>query len=378
MNKKIIPLFKVFMDEKAGEEVTKVLNSGYIGQGKKVDEFEEILKQYFDHDYILTTNSGTSGLHLALRLLKEKYINCDNEVLATSLTCTASNLPIIINGFKPKWVDTDPKTLNLDLDDFARKITPNTKAAIIPFWGGCPIDNDRLTEILDTAEKMYGFKLIIIEDAAHAIGAKFDNRFVGTYGNITMFSLQAIKHITSVDGGLLFVPNKEFYRCSKLIRWYGIDRDGDRKDFRCEAPIAEKFGDKLHMNDINATVGIQNFKHIDQILETNRSIAKYYDNELKNIDGVTLLEPPEKALSSYWLYSMHVENKNDFMQYMKECGITVSRVHERNDKHPILKEFYTQLPSLEKIINTMICIPIGYWVTQEDREYIVDCIKKGW
>jgi dTDP-4-amino-4,6-dideoxygalactose transaminase len=378
MNKKTIPLFKVFMDEHAGEEVSKVLNSGYIGQGVKVEEFEKILRDYFNYDYILTTNSGTSGLHLALRLLKDKYINSENEILATSLTCTASNLPIIINGFKIKWVDTDPKTLNMDLDDFARKITRNTKAAIIPFWGGCPIDNERLNEILDITENMYGFRPIIIQDAAHAMGARYKGDLVGTYGHITMFSLQAIKHITSVDGGLLFLSDKELYRRGKLIRWYGIDRETDRKDFRCEAPITEKFGDKLHMNDINATIGIQNFRHIDEILNTNRNIAKYYDENLKNISGIQLLEQPEHAESAHWLYSMHVENRGNFSKYMKECQIVTSRVHERNDNHPILREYITQLPNLEKIIKTMICIPIGWWVTDEDKEYIVDCIKKGW
>ena len=131
-----IPLFKVFMSENAAPEVTKVLNSGYIGQGPKVEEFEKNLSDYFDKDFLVTLNSGTSGLHLALRLLKNKKedwpgLEDGDEVLTTAMTCTASNFPILANNLKIKWVDIDPTTLNLDLDDLARKITPKTKVIMV-------------------------------------------------------------------------------------------------------------------------------------------------------------------------------------------------------------------------------------------------------
>jgi dTDP-4-amino-4,6-dideoxygalactose transaminase len=172
MDKKI-PLFKVFMAPTAGEEVVKVLDSGFIGQGPKVDEFELKLKKHFDHDYIVSLNSGTSGLHLALHLLKkpnksiindggysinENYwpgIHEGDEVLATSLTCTASNWPILANGLKIKWVDIDPTTLNIDLDDLERKITHKTKVIILVHWGGYPNDLDRIKQIQERAYKTW-------------------------------------------------------------------------------------------------------------------------------------------------------------------------------------------------------------------------------
>jgi len=390
-----IPLFKVFMADTAAEEVAKVLNSGYIGQGPKVEEFENQLKKYFNHDYVQTVNSGTSALHLALHLLKKpvKYnktyegiigyetewpgLQPGDEVLATAMTCTASNWPILAHGLKIKWVDIDPTTLNMDLDDLARKISPTTKAIMLVHWGGYPNDLDKIKQIQDKAYNMYGFKPAVIEDGAHSFGSKYKGKYIGTHGNLTMFSLQAIKHLTSVDGGLLLSPHKELHNRGKLIRWYGIDRDGDRKDFRCEANI-EEWGYKFHMNDVNATIGMENFKHINMIVDKHKENALFYDSNLDNVKGVTLLDRHFGHESSFWIYSMLVENRDGFYRWMDECNIAVSQVHERNDKHTAVKEFRTSLPTLDKTIGKVVSIPVGWWVKPEEREYIADCIKKGW
>jgi dTDP-4-amino-4,6-dideoxygalactose transaminase len=377
-----IQLFKVHMAPTAADEVAKVLNSGYIGQGPKVEEFENQLKEYLNHDYVQTINSGTSALHLALHLLKkpnDKWpgIVEGDEVLATAMTCTASNFPILANGLKIKWVDIDPTTLNMDLDDLARKITPKTKAIILVHWGGYPNDLNKIKQIQSQAEKIYGFKPAVIEDGAHSFGSKYMGKFIGTHGNLTMYSLQAIKHITSIDGGLLLSPHQELHRRGKLIRWYGIDREGNRKDFRCEADI-EEWGFKFHMNDVCATVGIENLKHADELIQKHRENAAYYDKHLQNTPGVTLLKREPGFESAFWIYSMLVENRDGFYKHMKDCGIVVSQVHERNDKHTAVKEFRTPLPTLDKTIGKIVSIPVGWWITPEEREYIVNCIKKGW
>lgn len=378
-----IPLFKVFMAPTAAEEVSKVLNSGYIGQGPKVDLFENQLKKYFNHDYTQTLNAGTSVLHMALHLLKKPHklnwpgLQPDDEVLATAMTCTASNWPILANGLKIKWVDIDPRTLNMDLDDLARKITPKTKVIMLVHWGGYPNNLNKVKEIQEKAKQLYGFKPAVIEDGAHSFGSKYMGKSIGTHGNLTMYSLQAIKHITSIDGGLLLSPHKELHNRGKLIRWYGIDRDGDRKDFRCEADIDE-WGYKFHMNDVCATVGLENLKHADAIISKHQSNAKFYDQGLKNTPGVTLLDREEGHDSAFWIYSMLVDDRDGFYRWMDECNITVSQVHERNDKHTCVAEYRTPLPTLDKTINKIVSIPIGWWVTPAEREYIVDCIKKGW
>jgi dTDP-4-amino-4,6-dideoxygalactose transaminase len=394
--KSIIPLFKVFVDDSVSEEVTKVLYSGFIGQGPKVEEFEGLLKNYLRNYLVVTTNAATSAEHLAIHLLKNQAIhnafidgvasyksqwpgiNPGDEILTTPLTCTATNWPILANGFKIKWVDVDPLTCNMDLDDLARKITPKTKAIMVVHWGGYPIDLTRLSEIQEEASKIIGFKPAIIEDCAHAFGSTYRGKKIGNHGNICTFSFQAIKHLTTGDGGALVLPHKELYDRAKLLRWYGIDRETNSKDFRCEDDIKE-WGYKFHMNDINATIGINNFNTVtEKLIQRNIDNANFYNSELEGIDGVQLMENKDDRQSTYWIYTIRVKNRDRFMDHMRECNIMVSRVHERNDKHTCVKEYKTLLPNLEKLVDEMICIPCGWWVTDEDREYIVECIKKGW
>lgn len=392
---KQIDLFKVYMSPTAVEEVGKVLTSGFIGQGVKVEEFEKDLKQFIERDYVVTINSGTSGLHLALQLLKKPVttrtgyegvaftedtwpgIQEGDEILATALTCTASNFPILANGLKIKWVDVDPTTLNMDLDDLERKITPKTKAIMVVHWGGYPVDLDRLKQIQRKAKQLYGFKPAVIEDGAHAFGTRYKGKPLGNHGNILMHSFQAIKHITSIDGGALVLPHKDLHNRAKLLRWYGIDREGNRKDFRCETDI-EEWGFKFHMNDVCAAVGIENLKHASEIIGKHQENAAYYDSSLQGVDKVTLLKRQKGYDSAFWIYSLLVEDRDAFMKHMRKCNIVVSQVHERNDKHSCVREYRAALPTLDRIIGQVVSIPVGWWVTKEEREYIVESIKKGW
>jgi len=390
-----IPLFKVFMAETAAPEVTKVLNSGFIGQGPKVNEFEKNLEDFFGKNYVLTLNSGTSGLHLALHLLKQpaQYehtfdgmagvvnkwpgLEDGDEVLCTSLTCTASNFPVLANNLKIKWVDIDPETLNMDLDDLARKITPKTKVIMLVHWGGYPNDLDKVKQIQMNAFRINGFSPVVIEDGAHSFGTKYNGKLLGHHGNIVMYSLQAIKHINSLDGGLLVFPHKELYDRAKLLRWYGIDREENRPDMRCEKDIFQA-GFKFHMNDVCATVGIENLKHAKDIISKHQANAAFYDKELADVPGVTLLTRHKGHDSAFWIYSLLVERRHEFMQHMANHGIATSQVHERNDKHTCVREFKTQLPTLDKTIGKVVAIPVGWWILPEHRQHIVNVIKKGW
>ena len=381
----MIPLFKVYMSKNAKKEVGKVLDSGFIGQGPVVEKFEELLRKRFNNELVVTTNSGTSAEHLAIRLLKNPDINDNSkwpgiqdgdEALCTSLTCTATNWPVLANNMKIKWVDVDPLNLNMDLDDLERKLSPTTKIIYVVHWGGNPINLDRVKKIQNKCLQLYGFKPAVIEDCAHAFGAKYKGKPIGSHGNFCTFSFQSIKHMTSVDGGMLICPHEKLYKRARLLRWYGIDRDDNRKDFRCESDITE-WGYKMHMNDVNAAVGLCNLKEVDErVIQKNIDNAWYYTREIGLTDGITLLE--ETPGCSFWIYTLKVERRDDFMRMMEEKGIMVSRVHERNDKHTCVKEFRSALPNLDKVVNEMICIPNGWWVTKEQREYIVESIKSGW
>ena len=366
-----IQLFKVFMDNNHSLLID-TLNSGFITQGQKVELFENQLKKYFDYPHILTLNSGTSGLTLALRLINNNEIN--KHILTCPLTCTATNWPILANNLNIKWVDVDCNTCNMNLNDLQNKIDINTKAIMVVHWAGTPIDIHKLHEIRNNAEIKYGNKIHIIHDCAHAFGAKFNDKFIGTEGDIAVYSLQAIKHLTSGDGGLIFLPNIQLYERCKLLRWFGISREqrsGAGKDFRMESDISE-WGYKFHMNDINACIGINNLKHIDDILNKHRKNALYYKNNLRS---EMLLTEPKNCLSSYWIYTIKIPHKQEFIKYMNDNNVVVSSVHTRNDKHTCVNKYITSLPELDKLENEFISIPVGWWLSNDNLIYITNLIN---
>lgn len=362
-----VPLFTVHMAHDVDAPLLDVLHSGYIGQGKKVEEFEKLLAEYIGNNNVLTVNSATSALHLAVRLANVSY---GDEVISTAMTCTATNMPILANGAKIVWADIDVTTGLIDPLDIERKITSKTKAIMVVDWGGLPVDFDAIMAIA----KKYNLK--VIEDAAHAFGAEYKSQRVGTIADFTIFSFQAIKHITTVDGGALFCKDTEAYKRGKLLRWYGIDREGERKDFRCEEDILE-WGYKFHMNDINATIGISQLKYIETILEQHRANADYYS---KNLDNSFYSHKTfDDRVSSYWLYTLLLptqELRLKFMQFMKDNDIMVSQVHARNDLHTTFLPFKTNLPSTESFSERQVSIPVHWRVSIEDRKRIVDLCNK--
>ena len=385
-----IPLFKVFMSEDVLKPLNNVLMSGQITQGSQVELFETALKEYIGNPYILTLNSATAGLTLALRLLKNKderfnWTGFDEEndiVLTPALTCFATTASILANNVNIKWLDVDPETANIDLNDLKRKLNKNTKVIYLVHWGGGPVDLDGLREIQEYSLKTFGFKPMIVEDCAHAFGAEYNGGKIGgkaSEGNICVFSLQAIKHLTTGDGGFITLPNEFLYERCKLLRWYGIDRDKRNykgKDLRLENDIVE-YGYKFHMNDISATIGLYNLPHMNEILRKNRANAAYFDEHLKNVAGIQVMNKNPKCNSAYWLYSIRVLNgkKQEFMDKMKEAGIMTSQVHNRNDINSCVKEFQEPLLNLDLLEQELVCIPVGWWLSKIQVEYIINSIN---
>jgi dTDP-4-amino-4,6-dideoxygalactose transaminase len=375
----MIPLFKVFMNPAVTEIVNPTLVSGFISQGARVEEFETKLRSLFDHPYLVTLNSATSGLTLALRMIKDKYhLQETDEVLSSPLTCMATNEPILANNLRIKWVDVDSKTCNIDLNDLEKKISKTTRILLFVHWGGNPLNMDKLTEVLDKKEKEFGFRVQVIEDCAHAMLAEWNGRKLGTTGNYAVYSLQAIKHLTTGDGGVLLLPTEGDMEEAKLLRWFGIDREKRNfkgKDFRLEGDV-ERWGYKFHMNDINASIGLANIQSVNDIVKKHRDNSLYYDKQLQNLPGIHLLEKSENGNTASWIYTLLVDRLEEFIEYMKEKNITVSSVHKRNDVHTCFKQFKTDLPQLDQLESKYVCIPVGWWLTEMDRNHIVEIIKE--
>ena len=367
-NNQSISLFAVYMPESVDKPLLTTLHSGYIGQGPKVEEFEQALAAFVGTTNVLTLNTGTSALHLAYRLAG---VEPGTEVITTPMTCTATNLPILANGGTIVWADVDPDTGLIDPVDVERKITPRTKAIVGVDWGGTPCDWDALTAI----GAKYGVK--VIEDAAHAFGATYKGRKAGTLADFTAFSFQAIKHISTVDGGLLVCRDSADYKRGKLLRWYGIDRETERRDSRIEEDIPE-WGYKFHMNDVTATIGLAVLPDAPEILAQHRANAAYYDQYLDS-----MFQPAWKTSykhqSAFWLYTVTLPSRADrdaFMDWMRNFGIMTSQVHARNDTHTTFAPFKATLPGLEAFASRQVSIPVHWKIGKEERERIVEAANR--
>ena len=368
----MITLFKVFMSPEASTKVSTTLGSGYIAQGPKVDEFETQLQNYLNVSSIVTVNSATSGLTLAFRLLD---LQAGDEVVCSPLTCFATVAPLLTNhpNVRIRWVDIDPTTCNIDMNDLEAKISDKTKAILFVHWGGSPVDLKEVQRIREQAETTFSTRIHVIEDCAHAFGSEYQGQKIGSHGNICVFSTQAIKHLTTGDGGFLCLPTDEMFQRARRLRWYGIDRDAQR-NVRLVSEIKEA-GYKFHMNDIAASIGLANLPYIDRNLDYARQLANYYDSELAHIVGVQSVRPPVNSVSAYWLYTIRIIDRDNFVNYMKDKDVQVNQVHSRLDQYECTKEFSEELPQLDIFQREMVCIPIGWWVTREQATFIVDAIR---
>ena len=371
---KMIPLFKVAMHSQVDKSLSKTIHSGFIGEGPRVKEFEKLLSEQFNNPYCLALNSGTSGLRLALELIATKNRGSGrHKIITSSLSCFATVAPILTSEKEIIWADIQQESLNIDPESIKEKIDERTLAILFVHWGGCPADLEEIREVADL------YNVPIIEDAAHTFGADYRGSIIGDccYSDYCILSFQAIKFLTTGDGGALFVKNQEDYEKGKLLRWFGINRDSPRIDMRCTEDIVQA-GFKFQMNDIAATIGIKNLELVKQNLLKTEYNAKSYRKAFKNFPGITLIQNKTDRSSSNWIFTMLVEDVVGFARVMGEAGIMVSKVHTRIDTHSCVSRFRTDLPNLDAIDGKRICIPVGWWITKEDREYIIDSIKRGW
>lgn len=356
----MINLFKVKMSNNAGDEVSKILSSGFIGQGKKVEEFENLLqKELGSVVRPVTVNSCTAAIDLALELIGISY---GDEVISTPATCFASQIGVIHRNANLVWADVDPKTSLIDPNSVEKLITSKTKAIIAVNWAGKLCDYSKLKS----------FGIPVIEDAAHTWDCFLNGREL-TRGDYICYSFQAIKYLTSGDGGALIPPANKEHK-ARLLRWFGLDRTKSQS-FRCTQNI-EFAGYKYHMNDINATIGISNIDESKQSVLNQRLNSKYLIESIKNEN---IILPDWDETCSYWLFSLHIvkDKKDKFISYLFDNGIEASPVHYRNDMYDCTKKYHNgDLPGVQYFSDTQLCIPNGWWLTKEDLSTIVEVINQ--
>lgn len=381
----MIPLFKVAMAPDALGRISDVFDSGRLEHGPKVAEFEAALAGRLGNSRVLAVNCGTSGLHLALSMVAAPErlpagvgpagAGGGGEVLSTPLTFEATNWPILANGLRVRWVDVDPATLTIDLDDLAAKISPATRAIVVVHWLGYPVDLSRLREIVDQAEASYGFRPLVIEDCAQAWGATYRGLPLGNHGNVCVYSFGAIKILTCGSGGLIVLPDADLHRRARLRRWLGIERQADR--VHGDYDVSE-WGFRFPMNDISAAIGLSNLEIVDDLLARTRKNAAFYDKELSGIAGVEHTERADDREPSFWAYPLKVSDRTSFMRKMADAGIMTSVISRRNDAHGCVAEARAELPGLDSVHDRVVYVPVGWWLTEDECGHIADTIKSGW
>jgi dTDP-4-amino-4,6-dideoxygalactose transaminase len=367
-DKKGTVLFYPYIPKKSIKILEKRLSTRWIGQGPMVDKFEKKFSEIFlNRKKCVSTGSGTDALHLAYILAGIKK---NDEVITPVFTCTATNIPLLYIGAKIKFADVDPKTMNISIESIKKLISKKTKAIVCVHYGGIPCD---MSEIRKLAKK---YNIKVIEDAAQAMGGSYKNKKIGDISDFTTFSFQAIKHITTGDGGMLCIKNPKLIDAAKRIRWFGIDRK--KKQLGIWKNDIKEIGYKYQLTDLGASIGYQSLLDFKKILAHRVKVYNVYLKNLSKNPNIKCIHDFDKNKKcAAWLFTI-LTNKKDYLQKkLREKNIETNQVHFRNDKYSIFKKFAKnqKFRNMDEIENKYLVLPIHTKVTIKDAEYICKLIN---
>jgi len=370
MEERKVVLFHPYVSERAIERVTETLRSRWTGEGPVVKELEAAISERLGAAYVLAVITGTAALHLAL---EAAGVGRGDEAITTPMSCSATNQAILQVGARPIFADIQYGTGNLDPNDIERRITVRTKAIMVVHWGGYPADLDEINAIA----RRHG--LAVIEDAAQALGATYRGKPVGNHSRFTCFSLQAIKVLTGVEGGLIVLQDMADYGRVYLKRWYCIDKRSRwaNEDGYYDHDILN-LGYKYNYNDVFASVAMGNLEGFDERMRHRELRALRYRAALVDVPGVELFTRHGDRQGTNYLFSLHVERRADFIRAMRARGVEAGVVHYRNDLYSLFGGRREDLPNLDCYEKTYVSLPIHDHLTDEDMGYVVDCVQEGW
>ena len=362
-----IPLFYPHVAANAAQYVAEVLSTRWIGQGPKVDEFEQKFSKHIGGSgYYVAVNSGTAALHLAYILAGVKE---GSEVICPIFTCTATNIPIMYQKGIPVFVDIAEGTLNVDLNALEQSITAKTVAVCVVDYGGLPNDYSVLREICDR----HGLSLIV--DCAHAVDTYYQDTHVTGYADYVIYSFQAIKTMTTGDGGMLVVRKEVDYEKARLLRWFGIDRT--KKQLGIWENDLTELGYKYQMSDITAAIGLASLEELKSVLQKRRDLYQIYQDKLDEF-AECLFERPRVGVNfTPWLVTLNTKGRRlGLMKHLKEKNIESAQVHYRNDIYSIFKK-YSKGPyaNMDKIEDHYLVLPFHTKLSNDQIGRICDEVK---
>lgn len=367
-----IRLSKSCIGEAEKKAVMKVLERGFLGMGQEVKAFEEELADFFGRPAVCVVN-GTAALHLALQAAD---IGPGDEVLVQSLTYVASFQAISATGASPIACDIDPTTVCIDLNDAKAKITSRTKA-IMPVYYSGGVGN--LGAIYEFAKS---HNLRVIEDAAHAFGTTYNGSKIGAIGDISCFSFDGIKNITSGEGGCIVTDDPIILQKIRDARLLGVEQDTEKRfsGQRSWDPNVTAQGWRYHMSDIMAAIGREQLANFEHVKSKRQELAKRYVELLKPVSLVSIFE------HNYDLVVPHIfviklndgKKREKLIEYLLENGISVGIHYKPNH----LLTYYDRgdksvLPNTETLYPKLLTLPLHPEIRDKDVDYIVSVLAKG-
>ena len=379
----MIPLFRPSLGKEEIESIKKTFESGWVGLGPRTKEFEDVFAAYIGTKHAVGMASATDGLHIVLKAFGVE----GGEVLTPSLTFVSTNHAILYNNAKPVFVDVEEDTLCMDPDDLNEKVGPKSKAVIPVHYGGHPCNMKAIDEIAEDNN------LVVIEDAAHAAGAEYKGKKVGSLSHAGSFSFQAIKNMTTGEGGMLTFDDDALDQKLRILRWVGINKDtvsrslkaGKEGKYSWEYDVVD-LGYKCHMSDIQAAIGIEQLKKLDTHLNSGRRrVAEAYNKAFKNLDWLNIPVERQDVKRVYWNYVLRVENgkRDELGEYLRENGISYGVHYLPNHLHPFYQNLIKNgaikepdVPVTMEVWKKILCLPIYADLKEEEVNYIIEKVKE--
>jgi dTDP-4-amino-4,6-dideoxygalactose transaminase len=363
------------------EAVADVIRSGWIGTGERAREFEQAFAEKIGAAHAISVSSCTAALHVSLEALG---IGPGDEVITTAMTFVATVNAIMHAGATPVLVDVDPLTLNLDLDDVRRRIGPRTRALLPVHFGGLPVD---LTELRALAGE-HG--LVVLEDAAHALGARFAGAPIGAGGTAVCFSFYPNKAITTGEGGMVTTDDAKLAELLRLLRHHGLLRDAWER-FGSEGNVfneAIAFGFKYNLTDLQAALGLVQLGRLDDFIERRRTLGEVYGRELARVSGLRPQPRPwnDDVRHGQHLYIIEVDEQavgldRDALLGALSAENIGTGVHYRAiHLHPYYRTRLGldpgALPVAERLSTTLLSLPLSAAMSEDDVVAVVDALER--
>lgn len=369
-----IPYGKHCIEDDDIEAVGRALKRDYIATGPGIAEFEEAFAKYVGSKYAVALSSGTAALHACCFAID---IKPGDEVITTPLTFAASANCVLYCGGTPVFADVDPYTYNISPEEIEKHITDKTRAIIPVHFTGQPCDMDHIHEI---ARK---HNLFVIEDAAHATGAEYNGRKIGSISDMTIFSFHPVKHMTTCEGGMVTTDNEKLYKKIRAFRAYCITKDPELLEDKEDGPWhyeMQGLGYNYRISDVMCALGISQLKKIDSFVNRRREVAGRYNEEMKDFEHIVLPYQAEGCKSSWHLYTILIKDGKRREAYLKlkEAGIGVDVHYLPVYKHPYYqKHGYRDVkcPCAELIYDQILSIPVFYKLTEEEQTYVIQAVR---